>query len=233
MAIGELFLGVFLNVLFEKMAYPELIRLARSVRVDSELDKWRSTFTLIQAVLVDAGKKHLENISIQLWLNELHHLAYDIDDVLDDLATEAMRHPLIQQSRASTSKVLKFIPNKFHALKYEELVDVSGIVGREGDKEALIGKLVWNESCDQNVSIMSIVGLDGIGKTTLARLFYNDKKVKDHFELTSWVCVSDEFNVFNISKAIFKDVGGDDRKFEALNQLQVAISEKKIQIKGS
>nr|XP_043611551.1 putative disease resistance RPP13-like protein 1 [Erigeron canadensis] len=55
---------------------------------------------------------------------------------------------------------------------------------------------------------------------------YNDKKVKDHFELKSWVCVSDEFDVFNISKTIYKDVGGDDKLFETLNQLQVALAEK-------
>ncbi|XP_071719672.1 putative disease resistance RPP13-like protein 1 [Rutidosis leptorrhynchoides] len=279
MAIGELVLGAFLSVLFDKLAYPELMRLARSARVDSELDKWRSTLALIQSVLVDAGKKHLENTPIQLWLNELHHLAYDIDNVLDDLATEAMRHQLNQQSVASTSKVLKYIPNQFHALKYgrkmiskldeitskldslvkeitilglisnvekshtasrprsEEtsLVDVSGFVGREGDKEALLEKLLGNESFNlgregnevvQNYSVVSIVGLGGIGKTTVAQILYNEKEVKDHFELTSWICVSDEFNVEKISYAIYKDVSGEDTEFKTLNQLQVALSEK-------
>ncbi|KAJ0715549.1 putative P-loop containing nucleoside triphosphate hydrolase [Helianthus annuus] len=109
------------------------------------------------------------------------------------------------------------------------LVEESKIIGRQGDKEALLGKLLGSESSSsqtQNLNVLSIVGLGGIGKTTLAQLLYNDKKVKDHFELMSWVCVSDEFDVFNISKAIFKDAGGDDRKFETLNQLQVALKEK-------
>ncbi|KAK9069121.1 hypothetical protein SSX86_013237 [Deinandra increscens subsp. villosa] len=270
MAVAELFIGAFITVLFEKLASGDLMRLARFAGIHSELNKWGNTLTQIQAVLVDAGQKHVRDRSVQLWLNKLQHLAYEIDDVLDDLATEATRYQLSQESYASTSKVLKFIPSKFHAVKYglkmkskldeittklvhlvEEknllrlndnaersggtskrlqetsLVDESKVIGRESDKQALVGNLLSNESLsDQKVNVVSIVGLGGIGKTTLAQLLYNDKDVKDHFELMSWVCVSDEFDVFTISKAIFKDVGGDDRRFETLNQLQVSLTEK-------
>ncbi|KAK9069120.1 hypothetical protein SSX86_013236 [Deinandra increscens subsp. villosa] len=271
MAIVELFIGAFITVLFEKLASGDLIWLARSVGIHSELNKWGNTLTQIQAVLVDAGQKHIRDRFVQLWLNKLQHLAYEIDDVLDDLATEAARFQVTKESYASnTSKVLKFIPSKFHALKYglkmkskldeittklgllveeknclglndnvqrsggasrplEEtsLVDESKVKGREGDKQALLENLLSNESSSgQNVNIVSIVGLGGIGKTTLAQLLYNDKDVKDHFELMSWVCVSDEFDVYRISKAIFKDVGGDDIKFETLNQLQVSLTDK-------
>ncbi|XP_071719721.1 putative disease resistance RPP13-like protein 1 [Rutidosis leptorrhynchoides] len=271
MAITEIFLGAFVTVLFEKLASVDLISLAQSAGIDSELEKWSSTLQQIEAVLVDAGQKHLTNNSIQVWVNKLQLLAYDIDNVLDDLATEAMCRQLNQQPHGSTSskKVLKFIPKKFHALKYghkmssklekitselrdlveqtnilglisnversnttsrtletTSMVNVSEIVGREGDKEALLEKLLVNdESCEKNVSIVSIVGVGGIGKTTLAQILYNDEKIKKHFELASWVCVSDEFDVFNISKTIFKDVGGGDKVFENLNQLQVALSE--------
>ncbi|KAD3336326.1 hypothetical protein E3N88_31845 [Mikania micrantha] len=50
-------------------------------------------------------------------------------------------------------------------------------------------------------------------------------QVKSHFELMSWVCVSDEFDVFSICKAIFKD-GRENKKIETLNPLQVALVEK-------
>ncbi|KAK9069126.1 hypothetical protein SSX86_013242 [Deinandra increscens subsp. villosa] len=268
MAIAELFIGAFITVLFEKLASGDLIRLARSAKIYSELEKCRNTLTQIQAVLVDAGQKHIKDASVQLWLNKLQHLAYEVDDVLDDLATT--QYKLTQESSTSTSKVLKFIPSKFHAVKYglkmkskldeittklgrlveeknllglndkaersggtsrplEEtsLVDESEVIGREIDKQALVGNLLSKESSScQKVNVVSIVGLGGIGKTTLAKLVYNDKDVKHHFELISWVCVSDEFDVFTISKTIFKDVGGDDRKFENLNQLQLSLREK-------
>ncbi|XP_024973913.1 putative disease resistance RPP13-like protein 1 [Cynara cardunculus var. scolymus] len=73
---------------------------------------------------------------------------------------------------------------------------------------------------------LGMFGLGGIGKTTLAQVLYNEKKVKDHFELMAWVCVSDEFDIFNISKTILQAVGGEDKRFVDLNQLQVALTER-------
>ncbi|KAK1407418.1 hypothetical protein QVD17_39034 [Tagetes erecta] len=278
MPVAELFIGAFITVLFEKLASGDLIKLARSAGIDSELHKWRNTLIQIQAVLVDAGHKHIQQKSVQIWLNNLQHLAYEIDNVLDDLATEAaIRRLKLQDSSPTTSNntrkvMLNFIPNKLHDLKYglkmsskldkittklhdlidhknglglnvlnvettykraskrlEEtsLVDESKVVGREDVKEALLKKLLDNESSTsqpQSFNVLSIVGLGGIGKSTLAQLLYNNKKVKDHFEVMAWVCVSDEFDVFNISKSIFQALGGD-KDFVDLNLLQVALSE--------
>ncbi|KAJ0672802.1 putative P-loop containing nucleoside triphosphate hydrolase, leucine-rich repeat domain superfamily [Helianthus annuus] len=63
--------------------------------------------------------------------------------------------------------------------------------------------------------------MGGVGKTTLARLLYNEKLVKDHFELKAWVCVSDNFDSFAISKVIFQSVAGVHKEFGDLNLLQV------------
>ncbi|KAD3336375.1 hypothetical protein E3N88_31894 [Mikania micrantha] len=278
MAVGEIILSAFISVLFEKLASSDMIKLARSAGIHSELDKLRTKLELIQAVLVDAGQKHITQRSVELWLNELQHLAYEIDDVLDDLVTEATRRRLKNQesdastSNNTTSKVLKFIPNKFHAVKYgrkmsskideittklrdldneknslglitnverssgasrrlEEtsLIDESEVIGREGDTGALLGKLLGSESSSnqsKNFNVVTVVGMGGIGKTTLAQLLYNDKRVKDRFEFRAWVCVSDEYNVFNISKAIFQSVGGENKDFATLNLLQEALAEK-------
>ncbi|MBA0724080.1 hypothetical protein Golax_020790 [Gossypium laxum] len=47
----------------------------------------------------------------------------------------------------------------------------------------------------QDVSIVPIIGIGGLGKTSLVKMVFNDGKVGDHFDLKMWVCVSDKFEL--------------------------------------
>ena len=74
------------------------------------------------------------------------------------------------------------------------------IYGRDDDKKLIFD---WISSdTDEKLSILSIVGMGGLGKTTLAQLVYNDPRMESKFDDKAWICVSEEFNVLNISRAI-------------------------------
>ncbi|XP_059440897.1 putative disease resistance RPP13-like protein 1 [Corylus avellana] len=107
------------------------------------------------------------------------------------------------------------------------LVEESDIFGRNDDTEKIINLLLLDDACgNENLYVISIVGMGGIGKTTLAQLVYKDKRVKEHFNLQAWVCVSDEFDVFKVTKTILEEVGSstnDDIK--NLNRLQLTLQE--------
>lgn len=100
------------------------------------------------------------------------------------------------------------------------IIDESKFYGRDGDKEKIIQIL---QSPKTIMSVISILGMGGLGKTTLAQLVFNDKGVKDHFELKAWVCVSDEFDVFQITKKILLALGCsiDDSNDVNLYQLKL------------
>lgn len=79
----------------------------------------------------------------------------------------------------------------------------SEVFGRENDKADIIDKLIeWNNGDD--LSVIPIVGMGGIGKTTIAQLSFNDAEVKDSFKLRMWVCVSEDFDVRKLTKAIIE-----------------------------
>ncbi|KAL6219967.1 hypothetical protein ACLB2K_007725 [Fragaria x ananassa] len=62
-------------------------------------------------------------------------------------------------------------------------------------------------SSEENVSIISIVGLGGLGKTTLAKLVYNESMVKENFEKRMWICVSDNFDIQTLVRGITSAAG--------------------------
>ncbi|KAM0009646.1 putative P-loop containing nucleoside triphosphate hydrolase, leucine-rich repeat domain superfamily [Helianthus debilis subsp. tardiflorus] len=265
--MAEAAAAALVKVIFDKLADEAFKRYARSQNIHSELKQLGITLTQIQALLNDASHKETTHESVRLWLNSLQHLAYDIDDVLDDVATEAMHRELTPESEASTSMVRKLIPacctnfSLSHRLspkldrittqlqqlekqksdlglivkddkpkgtsrRNETSLLESDVVGREGEREKLINKLLQDEPSKQNFIILPIVGMGGVGKTTLARILYNDTRVKGHFELMAWVCVSDEFDIFKISQTIYQSVAKESKQFTDTNQLQIALKEK-------
>ncbi|XP_076959210.1 uncharacterized protein LOC143635214 [Bidens hawaiensis] len=99
MAVAEIFIGAFITVLFEKLASADLIRLAQSAGIYAELNKWNNTLSQIQAVILDAGQKH-------------------ITQTVQQLKEESSAN-----TSTRTSKVMRIIPSSCtsltpHALKY-------------------------------------------------------------------------------------------------------------------
>ncbi|CAN6539525.1 unnamed protein product [Malus baccata var. baccata] len=82
-------------------------------------------------------------------------------------------------------------------------VVMSEVFGREKEKDILIAKLLSGDP--RRLLIIPILGMGGMGKTTLAQLVYNDVKVKTFFDKRVWVCVSDPFDEVKIAKSISDD----------------------------
>ncbi|PWA44587.1 NBS-LRR protein [Artemisia annua] len=173
--MAELILSALLPVIFEKLTSVAVNKIARSKEIHTELKKWEKKLSLIQAFLEDASQKEVTKVAVKQWLNGLQHLAYEIDDILDALATDAINHEFTNESEGISTKVRKLIPTcctnfslstrmdgKLNGITTRKnqtsLVDERSIVGREGDKNELLEKLLGDEPCSQNFSLVPIVG---------------------------------------------------------------------------
>ncbi|XVF30497.1 hypothetical protein REPUB_Repub16aG0063200 [Reevesia pubescens] len=102
-----------------------------------------------------------------------------------------------------------------HVLRLERethsFVQASEVIGRDEEKQRIIKKLMQGDPADEeDVPVLPIVGIGGLGKTALAKLVFNDKKVDTHFGLKLWVCVSDDFDLKRLVLKIIKSGKGGD-----------------------
>ncbi|XP_057807779.1 putative disease resistance RPP13-like protein 1 [Salvia miltiorrhiza] len=274
MAVAELFLSAIIQALFQQLASSTIKYLASREKVERHFEKLKDNLTMIQAVLEDAEEKQLTQRTVKVWLESLRDLAYDLEDILDEITTQASIEKLkgIQHNRASmvwkliptcssfapsaiisnykTMSKIKEVTNRLQSIARRRteldlkdnsvghsnrssvvrspstsVVNESLVYGRDEDKEAITKLLLMDEECRDNVSVIPIVGMGGIGKTTLAQLVYNDRNVKQNFHVRAWVCVSDEFDVTSITEKLYASVTGEPGKSKALDILQVRLKE--------
>ncbi|RZB81687.1 putative disease resistance RPP13-like protein 1 [Glycine soja] len=136
----------------------------------------------------------------------------DLDSLLDQKDDLGLKNVSgVGVGSGSGSKVSQKLPST-------SLVVESVFYGRDDDKDMILNWLTSDTDNHNKISIFAIVGMGGMGKTTLAQHVYNNPRIEEEakFDLKVWVCVSDDFDVLMLSKTILnkitksKDDSGDD-----------------------
>ncbi|XVF83171.1 hypothetical protein PTKIN_Ptkin16aG0112300 [Pterospermum kingtungense] len=229
------------------------------------VNKLKPMLMSVKAVVDDAEQRQITNPNVKDWVAELKDAVYDAEDLLDEIAFEALRSRLEAEDQTTSTKVshlisslnpfnrkmdskLKDILERLEPLVNQKdilglkehcgvekafqrspatsLVDDSGVYGRDDEKEAIMKLLHPESSTENQIDVIPTVGVGGIGKTTLAQLIYNDKRVQEWFDLKAWVSVSEEFDAFRVTKTILDEITSSCDDSKNLNQLQLKLREK-------
>ncbi|XP_073140487.1 disease resistance protein RPM1-like [Henckelia pumila] len=116
------------------------------------------------------------------------------------IASEFQKIKLRMENIAKTQMTLKGINYDFKdQVSSSKMYDTRGdallleeeeVVGIEEPKKQLVG---WLKHTDDGLMVISVVGMGGLGKTTLVKKVYDDASVKANFDSHVWVTVSENF----------------------------------------
>ncbi|EOA34487.1 hypothetical protein CARUB_v10022028mg [Capsella rubella] len=95
----------------------------------------------------------------------------------------------------------------------------SDLVGLEANVKKLVGYFV-NED---NVQVVSITGMAGVGKSTLARQVFNHEDVKKQFDGLAWVCVSQDFTRKNVWQKILENLTTEEEEKKILEMTETTL----------
>ncbi|KAH0657477.1 hypothetical protein KY289_026225 [Solanum tuberosum] len=214
MSDGPLFmhlLHIHLNDLLDSNAYSISLIREEIELVKQDLEFIRSFFANIEQGLYKDLWAHVVNV------------AYEAKDVIDSIIVRdnALLHLIF--SLPITIKKIKLIKEEVSDLhekipKERGLVVVNSpkkpveskslttdkiIVGFEEETNWIMRKLT---SGPADLDVISITGMPGSGKTTLAYKVYKDKSISSHFDLRAWCTVDQEHDEKKLLGTIFNQL---------------------------
>lgn len=103
------------------------------------------------------------------------------------------------------------------------------VIGRDTERVKIVEWLIEQDNVHDHdvcaVNAFSIVGIGGMGKTTLAQAIYNDQRVKQCFDQAMWICVSNDFDVPALMKKIIQEITREGTNVTNFNTLQEIVRE--------
>ncbi|KAF3658255.1 dolichyl-diphosphooligosaccharide--protein glycosyltransferase subunit DAD1 [Capsicum annuum] len=200
----------------------EILNSSRKISNMEEIGVLKEDIGFISSFFMNAEK----GLYKDLWAYILD-VAYEAKDVIDSIIVRdngilhlifslpiTIKKMLIKEE---VSKISEKIPknkslivvNSTKKVENKSLTTDKIIVGFEKETNWLISKLT---SGPKDLDVISITGMPGSGKTTLAYKVYNDKSVARRFDIRAWCTVGQECDKRNLLNKVYNQVTGPDSK---------------------
>ncbi|KQJ86490.1 putative disease resistance protein RGA1 [Brachypodium distachyon] len=102
------------------------------------------------------------------------------------------------------------------------------VIRSRDDEKKKIVRILIDRASDEDLMVLPVVGMGGLGKTTFAQLIYDDPEIKKYFQFRRWCCVSDDFDVARIASDLCQTK--EENREKALQDLQKIVAGKRYLI---
>ncbi|XP_027081087.1 disease resistance protein RPM1-like [Coffea arabica] len=162
-------------------------------------------------------------------LRARHRVASEIQSIKSRIKSISEGHQRYQSEygiSAQASHSLSAVNNSTWRYNRDDalLVEEAKLVGIDQPKKRLISQLL--EGDDHQLKVVSVVGMGGLGKTTLVKKVHEDPEVRRHFPVRAWATVSQTCDFQDLLKDLIRQLHKEGKKpvpqsIESLNTTEL------------
>ncbi|KAL2254089.1 UNVERIFIED_CONTAM: putative late blight resistance protein R1A-10 [Sesamum indicum] len=218
----------------------------------NELEQLQNELDLMKSFLEDSASKRVKSELFKTLEKQIREIVYTAEDTIDTCVSQAAAGSWFKRNlnpnRLSLAKEVQSLREekvkpafedarmKFATLQVADappLQDTSDprkisltadkkIVGLDDEADKIIKYL--NED-SKELEVVSIIGMPGLGKTTLALKIYRDSRIQYEFPTIIWVYVSEEYNKKDIFLTILRKFTQQDMSRKSEEELAQQVKE--------
>ncbi|GMN67566.1 hypothetical protein TIFTF001_036625 [Ficus carica] len=232
-----------------------LIHEAASLRgVGNDVENLQSELKWMKSFLKDADRKQEHDERVRLWITEVRDVASEIEDSIETYIFKVRSSYIklfhLRKLRTKLSTIKDKLRSISERTQRYQIQFSNGDQGtnslrnlrrsypddEEDDiimlKDTMAALKAQLMALENRRCVVSVVGMGGLGKTTLAKKVYNGADVKKHFECCAWVFLSQQYVIKEVLSEILIQVGFQSdhpnrRNFEGQKYTKEFLEERK------
>ena len=176
----------------------------KAYRIDDVIDEY-----ILHLAKHPQGRRRHFHVLLKVFqfiikLKPRHAIASKIQDINNDLKVIRERGERYGFSNLEQGPRNDMKHDTWHDPRVASLfIEEAEVVGFESPRDKLIEWLVEGPS---NHMVISVVGIGGLGKTTLVKKVYDNEIVVTHFDCRAWITVSQSYKMEELLREIIKQV---------------------------